>query len=78
MVLSPDILATCIYGSFFMASTSALAILAYLGHDISASAITALTNPPDITLATAIANTSPGNARNISDSLIIMLSIIPP
>ena len=54
------------------------AILAYLGQEMAARAIMAFCRPPPRVPATAKANTSPGNARNTSDTRMSTVSVMPP
>ncbi len=78
IVSLPLIFAAFIYVEVFVDSTRPLESLAYLGHPTEASAIIAPNTPFLKSPAVAIASTSPGNAKNISDTRISKVSAIPP
>ena len=77
-VLLPESFAAFIQTVSFWASVWLLAMRAYLGQEIAASAIIAFCSPPPRTPATASANTNPGNARNISEMRMRTVSSHPP
>ncbi len=74
----PESRAARIQGASLRARVWLRASRAYLGQDTAASARMALCSPPPRAPATARANTSPGKARNISDTRMSTASAHPP